>query len=237
MIPIFIITCDRLEILKKSMKSYYACIKTLFDIAIVDFGTTYTPTVDFLKQLARDGIKVYWKGRINHETQLNKANECIQNYFRSHPKSNYVVTDPDIALDNTQGDVLEFYSFLLETFPNISVAGPMLRIDDIPVHYPLREKLITGKMGMHKGFHSQPIHTIVYRDDAMRYINAPIDTTFGMYRAGTQWARLKNGIRALAPYGARHLDWYINPRSLTLDQAYYMKHASKQIVSWSKIGG
>ena len=235
MIPIFILTCDRLESLKKSIQSYRDCIRSEYETVIIDFGSTYPPTVAFLKQIEENGTKVYWKGKISHVTQLNTANTHIQDYFKAHPKSDYVVTDSDIALDATQGDVLEVYSHFLETMSIINVAGPMLRIDDIPDCYPLKEKLLSGKMGFHKTFHSQKVHSIDYKGSKISYITAPIDTTFGMYREGSQWARLKRGVRLLAPYGARHLDWYVDPKNLTPDQAYYMKHAAQNIVNWSKI--
>jgi len=236
MTPIFIITCDRLEILKQSIQSYRDCIKTPFEIVVVDFGSTYPPTIGFLKQLEQGGVKVYWKKRINHVTELNTVNVSIQDYFKSHPASDYVVTDPDIALDAVQGNVLGVYDYFLKTFPTINVAGPMLRIDDIPAYYTFRTKILNGEMGMHKGFHSQTIHNIVYEGNEVRYIFAPIDTTFGMYRAETQWARLSMGVRLFAPYSARHLDWYTDPGNLTPDQVYYIEHASKQIAHWCMQG-
>ena len=71
--------------------------------------------------------------------------------------------------------------------------------------------------------------------NTVKYIFAPIDTTFGLYKAGMPWSRLKMGIRVLPPYAARHLDWYIDPENLTPDQEYYMKHASDKIAHWSKL--
>jgi len=234
MIPIFIITCDRLEILKESIQSYYDYIKTPFEVVIVDFGSTYEPTVNFLKQLEDKKIKVYWKKKISIPSELNDVNESIQDYFGSHAKSNYIVTDPDIALDNVRGDILDVYSYLLEELSDINVVGPMLRIDDIPDHYPKKEGLISGKLGLHKRFHLSKINSIHYKNEIVNYIFAPIDTTFGMFRAGKDWTKLLNGIRVLFPYSARHLDWYVDPKNLTSDQEYYMEHASKQIAHWSK---
>ena len=235
MIPIFIITCDRLVCLKESIASYNAYIKTPFEIVIVDFGSTYQPTIEFLKQLEAQGTKVYWKDKIGVLGEFSRANDCIQDYFTTHPESNYIVTDPDVALDNVKGDVLEVYSFLLEVNPSTCVVGPMLRIDDIPDHYPLKTALVSGIMGLHKQFHSQPKYGITYKGSVLGYITAPIDTTFGMYRAGAPWRQLQNGIRVLAPYQARHLDWYVDPDNMTTDQAYYTAHANPNIAHWGKL--
>jgi len=220
MIPIFIITCDRLEVLKKSMQSYYDYIKT--------------------HKLESEGIKVYrWKENLNYGEKRNlrrndgKIRGDIQDYFKNHPISNYVVTDPDILLDDVNGDILEVYAYFLEKLPQITIAGPMLRIDDIPDYYPKKEKLLTK--GYHRRFHSEsecPVNIINYKGTKIKYIFAPIHTTFGMFRKGSQW-KGRRAIRTFAPYSAKHLDWYVDPENLTEDYKYYMKHGSTN-AHWSK---
>jgi len=237
MIPIFILTCDRLEILKQSMRSYGRYIDSPFEVAIIDFGSTYRPMIEFLSQLKGIGIEVYEMDRIDHPAGLGDANNCIQDYFGTHPISNYIVTDPDVALDNVRGDILGVYGHFLEIINDIAVVGPMLRIDDIPDYYPLKKELISGKKGLHKRLHSKKVELSTYKGMIIEYIRAPIDTTFGMYRAGTQWKRLNSGIRILAPYGARHLDWYIDPDALTPDQEYYIEHAAQTVAHWSNWNG
>jgi len=238
MIPLFIITCDRLEVLKKSMQSYYTYIKTPFEVIIIDFGSTYEPTVEFLRRLESEGTKVYWEEKINISADLNSVGWIIKDYFKSHPESNYVVTDPDIEFNNVEGDILDVYSYLLEELRRVSVVGPMLRIDDIPDFYPKKGKLTTT--GYHYRFHLKsqyPINTIPYKGKIIKYILAPIDTTFGMARPEKRWVRPMRGARVLAPYAARHLDWYLNPKKLTGDQKHYMIHASKNLAHWSRWEG
>ena len=235
MIPIFIITCDRLRVLKQSLRSYYDSIATPFKIVIIDFGSTYEPTTKFLRHLESRRTKVYWRERIDSVNGLNSINECIQDYFGWHPESNYVVTDPDIALDDVKGDILEVYSFLLENLRNASSIGPMLRIDDIPDYYPHRERVIRNSW--HVDFHQREINTIEYGEgEAINFVYAPIDTTFGMVRAGVRWVRPMRGARVLSPYSAKHLDWYLDPENLTGDQRYYMENASNKIAHWSMWG-
>ena len=243
MIPIFIITCDRLEVLKKSTQSYYDCIKTPFEIVICDQGTTFEPTVEFLEKLESDGTIVYrWKKNLNIGRKRNLRrddvglSENIQNYFKNHPKSNYIVTDPDVLLDDVDGDILEVYVHLLNIMPEIVTVGPVCRIDDIPDCYPLKEELLSKERGQVKAFFLWPQHTISYKGKQVKYIFDKIDTGFGMFRIGTRWQRIKKGIRAIRtfePYSAKHLSWYICPENLSEDQRYYMQHASKN-AHWTK---
>jgi len=231
MIPIFIITCDRLNVLKESMQSFHDYIKTLFEIVIIDLGSTYKPTVEFLRGLEHGEVMVYWGGRIKHPRDLNfHVSYTIQDYFKSHPACNYVVTDPDIALDNVDRDILDVYNYLLEILPRITVVGPMLRIDDIPDCYHNKEKV---QIRHFREFWSKEINNIKYKNKVIRYISTKIDTTFGMYKEGSQWHRLQNGVRVFAPYSARHLDWYLNSKNLTPDQKHYVEYASKAITHWS----
>lgn len=236
MIPIFVISSDRLKALKESIQSYHDCIKTPFEIIIIDFGSSYKPTLRYLRQLENKWgakVKVYWNEKISYKGSLNLIDGVIQDYFKSHSASNYVVTDPDIALDNVEGDVLEVYAYFLKRFHKITVVGPMLRIDDIPDHYPLKERLISRSL--ESRYHSRRKLTIPYKDKNIKYVIASIDTTFGMRRAGENFWRHRWGIRILSPYGAKHLEWYLDPKNLTEDQKYYINHASRRIATWTNV--
>lgn len=243
MIPIFIITCDRLEVLKKSMQSYHDCIKTPFEIVICDQGSTFEPTVEFIEKMESNGTIVYrWKENLNIGRKKNKRrddaglSENIQDYFKNHPKSNYIVCDPDVLLDNVDGDILEVYTHLLNIMPKIVTVGPVCRIDDIPDCYPLKKELLSKERGQVKAYFLWTQHTINYKGKQVKYIFDRIDTGFGMLRAGTRWQRIKSGIEAIRtfkPYSAKHLSWYICPENLSEDQRYYMQHASKN-AHWTK---
>ena len=143
------------------MKSYSDYIKSPFEIVICDQGSTFEPMVEFLEKLESEGIRVNrWEMNSNYGEERNlrrddtKIKKDIWNYFETHPRSNYVITDVDILLDNVNGDILDVYAYFLGKLPQITTVGSMLRIDDIPDYYPLKETLINGKMGCHKRFHS-----------------------------------------------------------------------------------
>lgn len=232
MIPIFILSCDRLNVLERSIRSYREYIKTPFEIVIIDFGTTFTPTIKYLKYLEQKKVKIYWEKKISHVGSLNNFGGIIKDYFKDHPVSNYIVTDPDIALDNVDGDILDVYTHLLDKLPKITAVGPMLRIDDIPDCYPPKERLITRSLEL--TYHSRKVWNIQYKNKIIKYILVKIDTTFGMRRADACWWRHMNGARVLSPYSAKHLDWYLDPENLSPDQIYYLKYGSKRISTWNR---
>jgi glycosyltransferase involved in cell wall biosynthesis len=227
--PIFVITCDRLNVLKKSLDSYFQNIKTPFEIVIHDNGSTYEPTIQFLQQLEKDGIKVYWCERINRSFELNNIEKTVNNFFENKTKVEYVVTDCDVALNNSCGDILNVFSFLLNKHPKVDVVGPVLEVIDVPDYYPRKTEVLNREVN---NFWVKPVIKLNYKGKIIKYRIHRIDTTFGMYRAGFRFKRGLVGIRVHHPYSARHLDWYLNPDKLEADQEYYKSHCSKRISHW-----
>jgi hypothetical protein len=128
-VPIFIIVHNQFEILKKTIASYDKYIKTPFKIVYHNVATTYEPTLLFLKEQELLGRTVYNTTVNDHHT----VTQTIDDYYKKHPECEYyVMTDPDIELDDVNGDILELYIHTLKDTGAISV-GPMLRIDDIPI--------------------------------------------------------------------------------------------------------
>jgi len=224
-IPIFIISFNRLEVLKTSILSYKNFIKSPFEIVVHDNNSSYGPLLDYLKRLESRGITVFYnKENVLSGMQLNNVALSIEKWFSQNDAPYYVVTDPDIALQEECGDILELYADLLKLNEEINVVGPMLRIDDIPPYYPLRTKVI--ERHYQQFWHKMPMD-LTWRGKLIQYQNAPIDTTFGMYRYGFKFHRLSQGYRTYRPYWARHLDWYLNPKKLSDDQIFYLKNASE----------
>jgi GT2 family glycosyltransferase len=223
-IPLFIITCNRLQCLQASIESYKQHIATPYEIVIHDNNSTYEPLLEYLRQLERDGVAVYRSAtNVAAEEQLNLVANTVEHWFTTHAPSHYVVTDPDVALEGSCEDILQLYAYLLEGNPDIKVVGPMLRIDDIPDYYPLKQKVIASHT--RQFWHKTPLN-LCWKNKNVQYQLAPIDTTFGMYRRGFKFRRLCHGFRIYAPYWAKHLDWYINPATMSADQVYYLQHAS-----------
>jgi hypothetical protein len=223
-VPIFVISFNRLEVLRRSIASY----RQLGDIEVVihDSGSSHLPLLEYLEALERQDVTVY-RNRSNIEDgdDLNSVNETVQHWLENHPEArNYVVTDPDIELEDGCSDLLSFYRYVLDNFSDVDVVGPMLRIDDIPDFYPLKEKVIRGHTAQF--WHKEPLY-MTWGAAAVAYQHAPIDTSFGMYRRTQPFQRLLHGIRTYEPFWAKHLDWYIDPSNMTDDQKVYLQTASK----------
>lgn len=226
-VPIFIIVHDRITVLKKTVKSFEEQIKTPIKIVFHDVASTYKPCLEYLKEMKSKGYDVYRSNANNHHSVMNS----VKSYLKSHPECKYyVVTDPDIELDNVNGDILEFYMHLSDKHPNLSI-GPMLRIDDIPDYYP--KKKIVVNSHVRQFWHKKPAK-VNYNDNKYDIQFSAIDTTFQLMRANVLPNRFpRGGIRCYAPYSAKHLDWYLDPKKLSADQIYYSNHASP-IAHWGR---
>lgn len=223
-IPIFIFTCDRIAVLRESLDSFRK-IKPMPRFILHDNNSTYPLMLEYLDELEEGGVEVVRTGRsVVSNEDLNRIGETVTDWFSRNDAPYYIVTDPDIALEGGHDDILNAYSFLLQRFPKAEVVGPMLRIDDIPDHYPL--KFVAAGRHYYQFWQKEP-ESIRWKGRRLQYQWAPIDTTFGMYRKGYKFRRLNEGLRVYAPYWARHLDWYIDPANMGDDQRWYMERASK----------
>lgn len=229
-IPIFIIVHNQFEILKQTVASYEKYIKTPFKIVYHNVATTYEPTLQFLKEQEQLERMVYHTSVNNHHTVI----ETINDYYQKHPECEYyVMTDPDIELDNVNGDILDIYIHILNSTKAISV-GPMLRIDDIPDYYPRKELAISRHTPQFWDPSIQK-YQISFKDNQILFILCNTDTTFQLSsftNIPTHFPH-NNSIRVFSPYSARHLDWYIDPNNLTPCQKYY-QDTTTDISHWNK---
>jgi hypothetical protein len=219
--------CDRIAVLRQSIESYRK-LKPEPIIVIHDGGSTFPPMLEYLAELEKSGIQVERSGRVTENEDLNKASVTIEKWFATNDAPYYVVTDPDILIEDGFDDLFEVYAWFLTRNPDIDVVGPMLRIDDIPDHYPL--KFVAAGRHYYQFWSKVPQITRIHGKQVL-FQKSKIDTTFGMYRKGFKFHHYNDGIRVYAPYAAKHLDWYIDPASMTPDQVYYMANSSK-VAHW-----
>jgi hypothetical protein len=225
-IPIFIISYNRHNSLEKVMHSYRQ-LSAPVELVIHDNGSTDPETLVVLDRLERRGIRVCRHEAITTPDQLSNVNDTIKQYFAEwNEPSRYVVTDCDIDLSVTRPDVLSVFNELLDRLPKASCVGPMLRIADVPASY----RLFNHVMNRHiEQFWSRDPSWIDLRSGRFAYLEAPIDTTFALHRAGEAFHRLKSGIRVHHPFEALHLDWYCRPEF----DALYSITSSSQISHWN----
>ena len=71
--------------------------------------STYFETIEYLNNKKKEGYIVYNSNINNHHTVINS----VKDYISKNPKCEYIViTDPDIELNEVNGDILEFYIYL-----------------------------------------------------------------------------------------------------------------------------
>ena len=223
--PIFVI----ISVLIKSLLSYVTRIDAPVELIIHDNHTTYPPTKEFLRRLAQAGVRVvYHDLDVVHDYALSGLSTTISQWFESNDSPYYVVTDPDIEIEESAGDILEVFSHLLCEFTNVQVVGPILRRDDLPDHYPLKQRVQTEQDEVHR---NDPIFYKPYKNGALTLQAGYIDTAFGMYRKSFNFHNYNRAIQVHDRYQARHLDWYINPTDLTPDQIFY-KQKNSPVGHW-----
>lgn len=205
-IPIYIVSFNRLDCLKKQIAFLDKC--DLKNIHIIDNASTYKPLLDYLKSTSH---KVYLLDKnYGHEVLFKcaKFKDVIDNKY-------FVLTDPDIIpVEECPNNFLHVFHDILQNNPTINKVGFSLKIDDLPACYPLKDKVIKWE----KQFYQYPTN---YKD--ILIFSAPIDTTFALYRPRKKW-RSKNfysAIRVGHPYAARHLPWYKDLKKMNDEDSFY----------------
>jgi hypothetical protein len=223
-IPIFIITCDRITWLKRTLAGLDRAIDRPIDVVIHDNHSTFPAMVAYLAALERQGITVVRNPPISEDTELNRVAQTVEAWYLFNDAPYYAITDPDIELDAFDGKILDFYAELLDKYKDVTVVGPLLRYDDLPDHYPFKSQIIANETRRHS---ENPPTTEDFKGEAFQITRGAIDTTFGLYRKTFAFRRVNPAIEVFPPYAARHLDWYLDPKNLTSDQEYYMRTANK----------
>lgn len=194
-IPIFIISYNRTETLNLCLNKFLA--DGYKNIVILDNHSTDEKHIDFLKGVP---VKVCWLKKNYGPKVLWECglfNDLIEHEY-------YVLTDPDVLpIKNSPGNYIEKFYKILRQYPEKTKVGFSLKLDDLPEDYIYKWDIIRFE-----SFYWQKKLSF----EGMTIYDAPIDTTFALYRPGI--TRLKknfyDGIRTGYPYVARHLGWYID---------------------------
>ena len=121
----------------------------------------------------------------------------------------YIVTDGDCAIsDDCPDDFMLKMLAVLHKWP-VEKVGLGINIANFPDPLPVRYR---HTMKTERAIAKYPLLEPGVRD-------APIDTTFAMYRAGGEWPGVC-GVRLEAPYLIEHLPW-LNPEYSDEEHDYY----------------
>lgn len=232
-IPVFIITFERLDCLRKTVNSIRRNAGVNIQIIFSDNGTTHEPTRQYIRtQVTHSKAKVYWNPTNDPFANVRRN---LRDYLATHKRvRHFVVTDPDTPLDDCKRrNTFVAWRNILDEKPGIKVVGAMLRINDIEPTYALRDKVYER----HQHIWKLPRRRI----RGVPCVQFPIDSSIGMYRASEGFQRQRGlgkptrpGIRTLAPYTASHLDWYLDLDDVTPDHKVYQDRCRANISHWSK---
>jgi len=226
-IPAFLISYNRGAMLERAIAGLRKMAVST-EIVIHDNGSTDPNTLHILARLERSGITIARRDPIEEPNQLNRVNDTVQEFFIRRPPSSYIVSDCDIDIGIANPQALCVYAELLTLFPDVECAGPVLRIRDVPSNYPLFNRLMNRHI---EQFWKRRPFWVETRHGRIAYIDAPIDTTFALHRAGQPFRRLKNGLRVYEPYEALHLDWY-TPSTCSTE---YARTSNGNISHWDNV--
>lgn len=205
-IPIFVISFNHLTYLQASI-AYFE--KAGFkNIHVVDNASSYPPLVEYLRASPH---RVHYMG-VNYKHTVLFDSLKFQKIVDS---SYFVLTDPDVLpVEECPLDFLYVFLDLLLSHPFKNKVGFSLKLDDLPDHYELKENVLKWE----GRFYEKP-----KEHGALKAYDAPVDTTFALYRPRKEWrtsdffAALRTGY----PYEARHLPWYRDLSKLTDEEIYY----------------
>jgi hypothetical protein len=217
-IPCFVISYNRPSFLKKCVEAL-AQEERLQVIVVANDGFMLTDTPDVLYNPMSDnhGHTVCWSQNLVPTDQ------------------SYIVTDCDIVVPSK----LPWLDVLLsgmERLPKYNKFGLGLNTSQIPKSYPQRDQVLHHE------------NKVIYKKNILdhRFIEAPVDTTLALYRAGytkysiwgndsaVAWTGECRAVRTFAPYEATHLTWHMTKEELAGEEHQnYCKTINKNSTHWS----
>jgi len=213
---VFIISCNRLGYLEKLVSWLEEAGQKR--IIIVDNASDWPPLLEYLEASphrverldANLGQYAVWN--------CGRFNEILRREF-------YAVTDCDILPDEKcpPNAVAHFFSLLAKT-PAVTKIGFSLRIDDLPDSFIGKNSVLKWEslFWRHRLWHA-PL------------FEAPIDTTFAVYRPGIfpDQAAWWYAARTSPPYMARHLPWYEDSSAPDEESINYARSVKEGTTHWT----
>lgn len=213
-IPVIINNYNRLTYLMKLIKWLEQA--GMRNIYILDNDSSYPPLLDYYS-------------KCSHRVVFLKKNEgyralWLRPELRHLIKDFYIYTDPDVVPDAyCPMDVIEVMYTNLKSNFKIDKIGIGLRIDNLPDHYSLKQKVIDWE----SQFHKKPVNELFYQ--------APVDTTFALYAPYSEGGGECKAYRTRAPYQVLHLPWYENSVHPDSESLFYLQHQKGASTHWTSI--
>ena len=187
-------------------------------VHLLDNDSTYPPLLEYYERTPHTvirldqnfGSKALWQSGILDELGID---------------GRYVYSDPDVVpIEECPLDAIEYFGEVLDRYPGYSKAGFGLKYDDLPDHFRNKDKVVAWESKFWQ------------RQIAPRLYDAPLDTTFALYRTAEHAP--KAAIRTGYPYLARHTTWYWDSDNLSEENRYYTERG--RVTTWTReemVGG
>ena len=220
MIPIYIISYNRLTMLRQLIKKL-ELMGYGPNIKILDNKSTYEPLINYYNTI---NYPVY-KFEQNYGFTILRHiwnNIDLRKKFELDT-TDYIYTDCDVCPDDTcPNDFIDYFSSILLKYQNIEKVGFGLKISDLPDENHLKQNIID----VEKQYWINKI------DNSELYL-APIDTTFAMRRKNTYPGWTDKSLRTGYPYIAKHLPWYLNTNELSDEYKQYINTSNSNSTCWT----
>jgi hypothetical protein len=204
-IPIIINNFNRLGYLSELINWLERAGMT--NIIILDNASTYPPLLKYYKTCPH---RIIYLGRNAGYMALWESD-----VFEEFRNDFYVYTDPDVVpTEDCPNDFMDVFLKILAANADVKKVGFSLKIDDLPDFYERKAEVLA----METKYWKRKRSTMAY--------DAPIDTTFALYRPKAFGDHRRKALRTFPPYIARHLPWYIDSQNLPEEEIFYKKIAS-----------
>lgn len=205
-IPVIINNRDLLT-WPKAMVEKIKTYDNVGEIIIIDNASTYKPLLDWYGTNPCTVIKVV---NIGHKAPW------ILGILDNLDCDYYVVTDPDLGIENTPTNTLTYLTENLDKY-NLQKLGLGLEWEPTPMNSPYFNHIFNYEK---KRFNNSRIISNIHLDVA-------IDTTFAIYRKSSKDYFI-GGACTGGEYRAKHYPWYLTEedRNNNKEFMYYIKNAS-----------
>jgi hypothetical protein len=200
---VFVLCRDRVE----SLRDLVEWLERMgFErIHLLDNDSAYEPLLDYYRGIPHDVIRL---GR-------NVGKNALWTDRRFKPligRRRFVYTDPDVVpVAECPLDVIAKFDDLLDRYKHVGKVGFGLCLDDLPEHYRFRSEVLEWESQFwDAGLEVEP-----------GVFQAPIDTTFALYRSWSSRVPPIDALRTGWPYVARHTTWYLDSDAPTAEEQFY----------------
>lgn len=214
-VPIIITSFNQFEYLRKLIN--FLLSRGFSRIVIIDNNSTYEPLLKYFDEI-QNQVTIHRLNRNYGHLVFWKKYDLFVKYANGY----YVVTDPDIVpLDSCLDDFLLKFQSILSANRKRTKVGFGLKIDDIPLTNPNRDKVVNWESKFWK------------KNAGKGFFDADIDTTFALYKPfyHRKNKKFKSALRTDYPYVAVHGGWYLDINNLSEEQSYYFESANNSS-SW-----